>query len=396
MMEKHYDFDTLIDRGSFGGAAKWNMMRKKKPEVGEDIVPLSVADMEFQIAPEIRTALKTYIDTQIPGYSSAPRGYAESVCGFLKRRHGLEVEPSQLVQTPGIVYALPRAVQALTEEGEGVIIMTPVYYPFYRTIGYAGREVVQCPLHYEDGVYTIDFDLFEKLAADAHNTALMFCSPHNPVGRVWTAEEMRRVAEICEKHHLGVISDEIHFDLVYPGHTHVSFGALEGEVKNRLILCTAPSKTFNLAGMNLSNIVIFDPTLKKKFVELLWKDSIPGRTPFGYVACQAAYDEGEAWLEALLAYLDGNRKFVQKYVETHLPQLHVVPLEGTYLQWIDCRSLGLSNEELEKLMESHDLFLDEGYLFGEEGAGFERFNLACPRRVLEAAMERFRAAVESL
>ena len=392
--EMRYDFETLIDRRP-AGAEKWNMMVRKKPEVCGDVVPLSVADMEFSIAPEIQEALMAYIQQQIPGYAGAPEGFLESVCAFLQRRHGLQVAPEELVQTPGIVYALPRAIRALTERGEGVIIMTPVYYPFYRAIANTGREVVRCPLIYDQGSYAIDFDLLKSLAEKKQNTALLFCSPHNPVGRVWTAEELQKTAQICEQYHLGLISDEIHFDLVYPEHVHVSCGALEGALARRTILCTAPSKTFNLAGMNLSNLVVRDEMLRKKLIQILRTDATPMQTPFGYVACQAAYDHGEAWLEELLAYLDENRRFVAAYFAKELPQLRAVPLEGTYLQWVDCRALGLDRQALEALMLAHDLFFDEGYLFGEEGAGFERINLACPRRVLEAALARLKNALAS-
>lgn len=394
-MERNYDFDTLTDR-RHAGAAKWEIMYEKKPSVGEGIVPLSVADMEFPIAPEIKAALKDYVDRQIPGYSTAPEGFNEAVCAFLKRRHDLDVAPEMLVQTPGIVYALSRAIRAVTERGEGVIIMTPVYYPFYRAIRNTGRQVAACPLVYENGVYTIDFALLEELAEKRENTALLLCSPHNPVGRVWTETEVRRIGEICEQHGLFVISDEIHFDLVFPGHPHFSFGALDGPVAARTILCTAPSKTFNLAGMNLSNLVVRDSVLWEKLRRILWEDGTPSQSPFGFVACQAAYEQGEAWLEALLAYLDGNRRFVEEYIRDNIPRLHAVPLEGTYLQWIDCTALGLSKEALEELMTEHDLFTDEGYLFGEEGAGFERINLACPRAVLEGAMERLKAAADSV
>lgn len=394
-MKKQYDFDVVTDRTGTG-AAKWNMMDKAKPMHADGIVPFSVADMEFQIAPEIKQAMHDYVEHCIPGYSVAPEGYAESVCAYLKRRHGLEVCPEHLLQTPGIVYALPRAIRALTEEGDGVIIMTPVYHHFAPCITDAGRTVVTCPLVYENGAYTIDFDTFDRLAAEKTNTALLMCSPHNPVGRVWTAEEVNRVAEICQKHGLGLIADEIHFDLVFPGHTHISFGTLEGPLAERTILCTSPSKTFNLAGMNLSNIVVRNAELRKKMVAELRRDDMPMQTPFGFVACRAAYEQGEAWLAALLEYLDGNRKFVRDYIHENLPQLHPVELEGTYLQWIDCRALGLEPKALEELMLAHDLFLDEGYVFGEEGAGFERINLACPRSILEGAMERLKDAVNSL
>ena len=394
-MEMQYDFDTPVDRRG-SGASKWEMMYGKKTKVETDVVPLSVADMEFMIAPEIREALHRYLDTYIPGYSTAPEGYLESVCRFLKQRHDLDVKPEMMVQTPGVVFALGRAVETLTKAEEGVIIFTPVYYPFYRVIQSAERRVVRCPLRYEEGRYTIDFALFEQLAAENENTALMLCSPHNPVGRVWTEEEIRHIAEICEKYGLSVIADEIHFDLVYPGHPHFSFGKIGGSVADRTILCTAPSKTFNLAGMNLSNIIIRNTELRRAFRAVLQASGIPGLNPFGYVACRAAYDEGEGWLDALISYLDGNRRYVSSFIEENLPQIRVVPLEGTYLQWLDCTALGLSKETLEQLMEQNDLFLDEGYLFGEEGEGFERINLACPRSILENAMQRLKNAVEAI
>ena len=386
-----YDFETLTDRRG-AGAAKWDMMYAKKKNVGEGIVPLSVADMEFSIAPEIRAALAAYVQEQIPGYAAAPEGFAESVCAFLRRRHGIEAAPEELIQTPGVVYALPRAIRALTEAGDGVILFTPVYYPFYRAVRHAGREIRSCPLRYENGRYSIDFDLFERLAAEERTTALLLCSPHNPVGRVWTAEEIAGIAAVCERYGLGLVSDEIHFDLVFPGHRHTSFGALTGPLAERTILCTAPSKTFNLAGMNLSNLVVRDEALRKKLIDILRRDATPMQSPFGHVACRAAYEQGEPWLEALLSYLDDNRRFVQDYIAREIPALYAVPLEGTYLQWIDCHGLGLDRRALERQMLEHDLFFDEGYLFGDEGEGFERLNLACPRRVLEAAMERLKAA----
>ncbi len=390
-----YDFDTLTDRRS-AGSEKWNMMYSAKPGVDSGVIPLSVADMEFPIAPEIRAALNDYITNQIPGYSAAPEGFSESVCAFLRRRHGLSVTPEMLVQTPGIVYALPRAIRAVTQPGEGVIIMTPVYYPFYSVIENTRRKIVSCPLCYTDGRYTIDFDLFDRLAAEKDNTALLFCSPHNPVGRVWTEEELRCVADICSRHGLHVISDEIHFDLLYPGQKHVPFLHLSGPAAETAIVCTAPSKTFNLAGMNLSNLVIRDGDVRKNVQARLRADATPMQNPFGYVACQAAYDRAEGWLDALLAYLDENRRYVCGYLAAHIPQLYAVPLEGTYLQWIDCTRLGLEPDALERLMTAHDLFFDEGYLFGKEGAGFERINLACPRAALSQAMRRLEEAIASL
>lgn len=390
---KNYDFDTLINRRG-AGAAKWEMMYREKPEVDAGIVPLSVADMEFPAAPEIRAALKAYIDGQIPGYASAPSGYLESVCAFFQRRHGVKAAPEELIQTPGIVYALPRAIRALSAPGEGVIIMTPVYYPFYRAIRNTERVVASCPLRYEAGRYEIDFQLLEELALRPENTVLLLCSPHNPVGRVWTAAEIHRIAEICLRGNLSVIADEIHWDLTFPGHPHVSFGTLEGELAERTILCTAPSKTFNLAGLNQSNLLVRNEGLRRRLLGLLRADATPMQSPLGYVACQTAYEQCDGWLEALLAYLDENRRYVASYIGEQIPALYAVPLEGTYLQWVDCRGLGLEPEALKARMQAHDLFFDEGSLFGAEGDGFERINLACPRTVLAGAMERLKAAAE--
>lgn len=390
---KNYDFDTLINRRG-AGAVKWEMMYREKPEVDEGIVPLSVADMEFPAAPEIRAALKAYIDGQIPGYASAPSGYLESVCAFFQRRHGVKAAPEELIQTPGIVYALPRAIRALSAPGEGVIIMTPVYYPFYRAIRNTERVVASCPLRYEAGRYEIDFQLLEELALRPENTVLLLCSPHNPVGRVWTAAEIHRIAEICLRGNLSVIADEIHWDLTFPGHPHVSFGTLEGELAERTILCTAPSKTFNLAGLNQSNLLVRNEGLRRRLLGLLRADATPMQSPLGYVACQTAYEQCDGWLEALLAYLDENRRYVASYIGEQIPALYAVPLEGTYLQWVDCRGLGLEPEALKARMQAHDLFFDEGSLFGAEGDGFERINLACPRTVLAGAMERLKAAAE--
>ncbi len=390
---KNYDFDTLINRRG-AGAAKWEMMYREKPEVDVGIVPLSVADMEFPAAPEIRMALKAYIDGQIPGYASAPSGYLESVCAFFQRRHGVKAAPEELIQTPGIVYALPRAIRALSAPGEGVIIMTPVYYPFYRAIRNTERVVASCPLRYEAGRYEIDFQLLEELALRPENTVLLLCSPHNPVGRVWTAAEIHRIAELCLRGNLSVIADEIHWDLTFPGHPHVSFGTLEGELAERTILCTAPSKTFNLAGLNQSNLLVRNEGLRRRLLGLLRADATPMQSPLGYVACQTAYEQCDGWLEALLAYLDENRRYVASYIGEQIPALYAVPLEGTYLQWVDCRGLGLEPEALKARMQAHDLFFDEGSLFGAEGDGFERINLACPRAVLAGAMERLKAAAE--
>lgn len=392
-----YDFETLTDRRG-AGAAKWDMMYAKKKNVGEGIVPLSVADMEFSIAPEIRAALAAYVQEQIPGYAAAPEGFAESVCAFLRRRHGIEAAPEELIQTPGVVYALPRAIRALTEAGDGVILFTPVYYPFYRAVRHAGREIRSCPLRYENGRYSIDFDLFERLAAEERTTALLLCSPHNPVGRAWTKEELERIGRICIDNGVMIAVDEIHSDLVYAPHKHIPFAAISEEFAQHSIICTSPSKTFNLAGLLVSDIIIPSDSIRAAFREkmepyYLW----PGN--FGSVAQIAAYNESEDWLEELLAYLKGNAEFLAEFLAQRMPQVKYQIPEATYLAWLDFRALGLSNEELWDLMiHKAKVATDNGPMFGlhGEGDGFQRLNFACSRARLTEALNRIADAVDAL
>lgn len=389
-----YDFETIPQRKGTG-AEKWEMMYRAKPDVGADIVPLSVADMELKNPPEIVRALHKYIDDTVPGYSIEPKGYFDAVCDYMQTRHSWTVSPQRIVVTPGVVPALLHIIPAVTEKDDGVIIMTPVYYPFYKVILENGRRVVKNPLLERDGRYTIDFENLEQLAKEKRNTALLLCSPHNPVGRVWTKEELSRIAEICLANDVFVIADEIHFDLIMPGHSHTVFATISEEMAQRTVTCTAPSKTYNLAGLNLSNVVAADETVREKLRSAMGFPYCAMQTPYGYVACMAAYEECGEWLRQLLAHIDGNRRYVEDFVAEHLPYIKVTPLEGTYLQWLDCRALGLSKEELERAMIAEDLFFDEGYIFGDEGIGFERINLACPKIVIEKAMERFARAVKA-
>ena len=386
-----YDFETCIDKRN-SGSVKWRDMLEKQPDVPEGVVPLSVADMEFKTAPEITAGLKEYIETQALGYTEATDTYYDAVAGWMKDRHGWDVKREWIVTTPGIVLALGLAVRAFTQPGECVIIMTPVYYPFYMVVEKQGRKLAENELKNRAGRYEIDFDGLEKKAEDPNNRMLLLCSPHNPVGRVWTREELARVSEICARNGVLVVADEIHHDLIMPGYSHTVF-TQAGDPEN-VIVCTAPSKTFNLAGMQVSNIIIPNEGLRRRFRNYKAESGLRELGALSYRACELAYTRCAGWLNGLLAVLDENRRLTERFAAQELGRAHVTQLEGTYLQWIDLRAYGLTGKELERKMLGAHLFLDEGYIFGKTGAGFERINIACPSRVLEEALSRMKDALE--
>ena len=386
-----YDFETCIDKRN-SGSVKWRDMLEKQPDVPEGVVPLSVADMEFKTAPEITAGLKEYIETQALGYTEATDTYYDAVAGWMKDRHGWDVKREWIVTTPGIVLALGLAVRAFTQPGEGVIIMTPVYYPFYMVVEKQGRKLAENELKNRAGRYEIDFDGLEKKAEDPNNRMLLLCSPHNPVGRVWTREELARVSEICARNGVLVVADEIHHDLIMPGYSHTVF-TQAGDPEN-VFVCTAPSKTFNLAGMQVSNIIIPNEGLRRRFRNYKAESGLRELGALSYRACELAYTRCAGWLNGLLAVLDENRRLTERFAAQELGRAHVTQLEGTYLQWIDLRAYGLTGKELERKMLGAHLFLDEGYIFGKTGAGFERINIACPSRVLEEALSRMKDALE--
>ena len=389
-----YDFETLVDR-SHCGSGKWDEMREKNPSVAPEVVPLSVADMEFKNAPEIQEGIKAYVDSHILGYTSPTEEYLQAVCGWMKEQHGWEIQPEWICGTHGVVTALFMLVSAFCQPGDGVIILTPVYYPFSMAIESHGCKTVRCPLVHQEDRYTIDFPLLEELAADPDNKMLIFCSPHNPVGRVWTPEELKKVSHICHKNGVKVISDEIHFDLVLPGHKHTVFSTVAEDPED-VIVCTAPSKTFNLAAMQTSNIIIPKAEDREKFAAVRGAYADHDPSALGLEACRLAYTHCKPWMEEMLQVIAGNYEFAKAFIQERLPEIKVVPLEGTYLLWLDCTALGKTAEELEELMvQKAQLFLDEGYMFGEEGKGFERVNLACPQWVLKDALERLEKAVRS-
>jgi putative C-S lyase len=389
-----YDFTSIIDRSGVG-SDKWDEMKKRDPSVGRDIVPLSVADMEFKMAPELAGGLKDCLDNLVLGYTGPTKSYYDAVRLWMKDLHAWDIKDEWLVNSNGVVAALYNCVKSFAAPGEGVIIMPPVYYPFFMSIERNKRKAVANALLIRNGRYEIDFDDLEAKASDPNNKLLLLCSPHNPVGRVWGIEELKKIGDICLRHGVTIVSDEIHFDLIMPGFSHTVLAALGEEYAQITITCTAPSKTFNLAGMRSSNIIIPNKELRRKYLEEIGHSmSRPALNTLGYRACEIAYTKCRPWLDELITVIDSNRKTVEEFMARVIPAVKVFTLEGTYLQWWDCRGLGMDYRELEEFMVNEArLFLDEGYVFGTEGRGYERINLACPAPVLQAALERLAAAL---
>lgn len=391
-----YDFETARRRDGIG-AEKWNMMTALTGSVPEDLVPFSIADMEFTAAPEIMDALREAVEFGTYGYTVADQRYNAAVCDWFRLRHGWAVESDWLVQTYGVVPAIRFALYAFTRPGDKVIYQPPVYGPFRRSIEDTGRQAEANPLVERDGRYEMDFDGLEALAAQPDAKLLLLCSPHNPTGRVWTRAELERVADICLRHDVLVFADEIHCDFVYAPHVHIPYATLSQAAAERCVVGTAASKTFNLAGLATSNIIIPDQTLREQFYRAAGVHAGQYINYFGLAATRAAYQHGGPWLEELKTVLMDNYEYCKTFLGEKFPSVKVYPLEGTYLMWADFSALGLEPKALEDFMlHQAGLCLDEGYIFGQGGDGFERINLACPKRFLESAMDRLdRAAVRA-
>lgn len=383
-----YNFDEIIDRTGTS-ATKMESLPKGCPD---DALPLWVADMDFACAEPILKALHERIDKKIFGYTMYDTDEClGAVLNWYKKRYGWEEQKENLFFCGGIISAYAVLLNLLTKEGEGVVIQRPIYYPFTMKANSNGRQIVDSPLIYADGNYTIDFDDLDKKMAEPNNKVLVFCSPHNPAGRVWTEEEIRKVVDICKKYDKWIICDEIHCDLLRCGMTFHPILKVAPDYADRIAVCTAPSKTFNLAGMKTSNIVIHNKELQAAWKELIGgKLSMNGAGTLGLTAMIAAYNEGEEWLEQLKEYLDGNFAYIDAFLKEHLPKAHMVPSEGTYLAWIDFNGyVDGDAEKLEEIMQKKArVALDEGYIFGDAGRGFERINIATPRSVVEDCMDR--------
>lgn len=382
-----YDFDQIINRRGTDCVKYDNIIPSGRPE---DTIPLFVADMDFAVAPEIVSALHAAVDRQIYGYPIRGKEYFESIAGWYRRRYGWELSEEWLLTTPGVVHALNLAVRAFTSEGDHVLLLTPVYGPFGAAIKSNNRIIAECPLTYHGDRYTVDFAAFEETIVRENVKLFLLCSPHNPIGRVWTKDELTRMGEICIAHGVVVIADEIHSDFVYPGYEHTNFATISEAFAANSVTCTAPSKTFNLAGLWNSNILIPSPALREEFSAEMARSNTPMPTIFAFEACKAAYDHGEAWLEELLVYLQGNMKLIREYCAEHLPAVQFVETEGTYLMWGDFSAYG-TPEELEKKFFDGGIWMNRDADFNASPAGFYRINLAAPRAIIQEALERMKA-----
>ena len=394
MKMETYQFDREISRRNTNSLKYDFAVERGYPA---NVLPLWVADMDFSAAAPILDALHRAVDHGIFGYSEVKEVYYNAVSGWFCKNFGWSTQPEWLIKTPGVVFALAMAIRALTQEGDGVLIQPPVYYPFASVIRDNDRRVVENELVYRDGHYEIDFDDFEEKIKKQEVKLFLLCSPHNPVGRVWTEEELRKMGEICLKHGVTVVSDEIHCDFVLSGHVHTVFPKACPDMAQNVIVCTAPSKTFNLAGLQVSNIWIQSQELRRKFQRELDKSGYFQLNTLGLVATQAAYESGEPWLTQCKSYLEENLVFLRSFLREKLPGIRLVEPEGTYFAWLDCSGLGLDRIALNDLIiNKAGLWLDAGHIFGENSASFQRMVLACPRKTLDKALLCLEAAVRGM
>ena len=388
MTNMKYDFDKITQRRGTN-SYKWDSTDDK------EVLPMWVADMDFPTAPCIINALKKRVEHGIFGYTRVPEEYYDAVISWFSRRHHWKPRREWFIYTSGVVPALSAVIKALTNVGDKVLTLTPVYNCFFSSIRNNGCELDSCALRYEDNTFSIDYEDLERHAADPKTTLMLLCNPHNPSGRVWTREELRRIGDICIKNNVVVVADEIHCELVHPGFTYTPFASVSEEFQKHSVTCVAPSKAFNIAGLQIANIIVENDKWRQRIDKAININEVCDVNPFGVIATIAAYNEGEEWLNQLLQYIHGNYLFFKDYCEEHLPQLPVAPLEGTYLAWMDCRSLGIPSEELEEeLMKEAKLWLNAGSMYGKEGEGFMRWNLACPRQLVKEGMERFSQFVD--
>ena len=392
MAERNLDFDRIIDRKNTRCLKYDIAVKRGMPEV---VLPLWVADMDFETSSYIEDALTERVQEGIFGYSDVQTPYFEIIRDWMIRHHDWEPQEKWLIKTPGVVFALAMAVKAYTDPGDKVLLQQPVYYPFSEVITDNGREVVSNDLVLtEDGTYKIDFADFEQKIIANGIKLFLLCSPHNPVGRVWTKEELEKIGDICVKHGVTVVSDEIHNDFIWEG-THTVFAGIKKEFADISVTCTSPSKTFNLASMLISNIFIPNQILRRKFRKEMDRAGISQLSVLGLVATEAAYAHGDEWYAAMKNYVRDNIAFARAYVEENLPGVRMIDTQGTYLIWLDFRQTGLTVEQLDhKIIYEAGLWLDSGKIFGKTGEGFERINVACPRAVLQEALDRIQGILQ--
>lgn len=388
-----FDFDLTIDRNRTA-SLKWDHI----PAIFgvEDALPMWVADMDFAAPPAVVRAMHNRVEHGVFGYTLQTDSYREAISSWMNIRHNWSIQPQWIQFCPGVVPALSLIVESFTEPDDQVIIQTPVYPPFYSVVKDHGRELVLNPLQVNDqGDYEMDFEDLERSLSGGRVKMIILCSPHNPVGRVWTREELSRLATLCEQYDVLVVSDEIHADLIYQAGSHTPFAALSEDAMNRSFICTAPSKTFNIAGLNTANIIIPNDKLRRRFEKALQKYALGSITPMGAAATEAAYREGGEWLDGLLTYLRGNMEYIKDYLEQHIPEVKVTLPEATYLLFIDFRGLGMAQEDLNRfLVQKAKIGMNNGITFGKNAEGFMRMNVACTRATAQEAMTRLHTAVQ--
>lgn len=374
-----YDFDEIIPRRGTN-SYKWDS------EADPDVLPLWVADMDFRTAPAITEALTARASQGIFGYTRVPDSYYRAVCDWFCARHGWTINPDAVIYTSGVVPAVSAIIKALTEPGDKVLVQTPVYNCFFSSIRNNGCVIDESPLIYSGLTYTMDFSDLERRAADPAVKLMLLCNPHNPAGRVWTRDELVRVRDICRRHNVRVVSDEIHCELTMPGFVYTPYATVDPGA----IVCVSPSKAFNLAGLQIANIVCPDADTRRLIDRAINDNEVCDVNPFGVIATEAAYRHGADWLAQLIGYIWDNYRFMQDFCRDALPALPLTRLEGTYLVWMDCRALPFTSDELERrLLAEAKLWLNAGTMYGAAGEGFMRWNIACPHAVLAEGLNRF-------
>lgn len=388
-----YNFDESINRKNTG-CVKFDGLKERFGV--EDLIPMWVADMDFPVAKPIIEAIKHRAEHPILGYAKFEDSYYDAIIYWMKNKHNWNIKKEWICFTPGVVSALNYAVQAFSSQGDEIIIQTPVYAPFSKTIKFNGRTVVNNPLKYEDGNYTMDFDDLKRKITS--RTKLLFlCNPHNPVGRVWTLEELKTLGEICIDNNIIIISDDIHFDLIYSGHNHTVIASISETFAENSIICTAPSKTFNIAGLQVSNIIIPNKELRKRFKITLENNAVSGANVFGIEALKASYYHCDDWLSQLMIYLEESLNYVIDFIENYIPKMKVIKPQGTFIIWLDCSNLNMNEKEIKEFfIRKCRLGLDEGSIFGQEGKYFMRMNIACSKKIIDEALNRIKTEVDKL
>lgn len=387
----HYNFDEIINR-SGTGSYKYDL--RKRIFKNEEVIPMWVADMDFKTPDFVIDAIQKRLEHEILGYSFIPDSYYRSIIDWNKRNHQWKIQQEWISFAPGVVPALNLLVMAFTRPGDNIIIQPPVYFPFFSAVENHKRELVTNPLRYERGLYSMDFDDLES-RINARTRMFILCNPHNPTGNVWSHDILKRIGEICVRHNILLVSDEIHSDLIFRGSKHTPAAGISDEISGVTITTMSPSKSFNLAGLSTAYLIISNSGLRQQYEKILEQVHVGAGNIFGFVATEAAYNFGQDWLKQLMLYLEGNLRLLQEFMLKHVPLIRVIPPQATYLVWLDCRKMKMTRAALRSFMiHEAGLGLNDGPQFGREGEGFQRINIACPRQLLYEALVKLQHAVD--